>query len=185
MVFGEASALAVIVLVGYAVAGLALQHVAYILQYGSLFASVRRWLERKACSRRSPRPLRWACAKLRELVACQVCCITQLALWFCAAPLTALAVSWGGSRPFGLAPGFATWFYVLVALGIAFSTAAVGVMCWDVARMVGRGTEAVILFLRAKKDAAEAEVRLGRFATDPQEEKRWRAAPPVNTRAFG
>ena len=34
----------------YLIAGLALQHAAYILQYGSVFDAFRRWLERTACA---------------------------------------------------------------------------------------------------------------------------------------
>ncbi len=161
-----ATAAAIGLLVGYLATGLALQHGAYILQYGSLFASLRKWLETKACARNSTPLLRWLCAKIRELLACQLCSITQLALWFCAVPLTALAVWWGGSRPFGLTPALAVLAYVLFGLLVAFSTAAVGLMCWDVARMVGRGTEAVVLYLRAKKEAAEAQARLVKNAPD-------------------
>lgn len=156
-----ATAVAFVLVTGlaYGVAGLALQHGAYILQYGSLFDPLRRWLEAKACSPRSPRLSRWACARLRELFACQLCTITQLALWFCALPVTSFAVWWGGARPLGLAPALAFAAYALLALGVAFSTAAVGLICWDLARLVGRGTDALVLYLRAKKDAAEAEAR--------------------------
>ncbi len=158
----SASTAAVGLAIAYVVVGLALQHGAYILQYGGILSSFRKWLERKACSPRSPRLTRWLCAKVRELLGCQVCSITQLALWFCAAPVTVLAIWSGGARPFGLAPALAVWAYVLIALAVTFSTAAVGVMCWDVARMVGRGTEALILYLRAKKETAEAEAQLHR-----------------------
>jgi hypothetical protein len=154
MSLAAAAAAAVLVLTGYLVAGLALQHAAYILQYGSVFDSSRGWLERKACAAVSPRPLRWLCRCVRELIGCQLCSITQLAIWFCALPVTAAAVELGGSRPLGLSPALAAWAYALLFLGVAFSTAAVGLVCWDVARLVGRGTDAAVLLLRAKKDAA-------------------------------
>jgi hypothetical protein len=150
-------ALALLIVVAYGLAGLALQHAAYILQYGSIFDPLRRWLERTACAPGSPRIARWACAHARELVGCQLCSITQLSIWFCAVPATTLAARWGGLRPLGLAPALAVGAYALLGAGIAFSTAAVGLLCWDLARFVGRGTDALVLFLRAKKEAAEAE----------------------------
>jgi hypothetical protein len=156
MSLSTAAAAAVIVLTGYLVAGLALQHAAYILQYGSVFDSLRGWLDRKACAADSPRLLRWLCRCVRELIGCQLCSITQLAIWFCALPATAAAVELGGSRPLGLSPALAAWAYALVFLGVAFSTAAVGLVCWDVARLVGRGTDAAVLLLRARKDAEAA-----------------------------
>jgi hypothetical protein len=155
--------LAVLALVPvYLIAGLALQHAAYILQYGSVFESFRRWLERTACAPGASRALRFACRWGRELVTCQLCSITQLAIWFCALPATALALAALGSHPFGLSPALAAMGYGLLFLGVAFSSAAVGLACWDVARMVGRGTEAVVLHLRARKEAAEVEARLRR-----------------------
>ncbi len=104
MNLAAAASAAILALTGYLVAGLALQHAAYILQYGSVFDSARRWLERKACSTGAPRRLRWLCSHVRELVACQLCSITQLAIWFCALPVTAAAVELGGARPLGLSP---------------------------------------------------------------------------------
>lgn len=156
---GNTLAFVVLITGGYAVAGLALQHGAYILQYGSLLDPLRRWLERQACSRRSSSLARWACAQVRELFACQLCAITQLALWFCAVPVTTLAVWRGGPRPLGLAPALAVGGYALLGLAVTFSTAAVGLACWDLARLVGRGSDALILYLRAKKEAAEAQTR--------------------------
>jgi hypothetical protein len=155
----NAAAFAVGIVVAYAVAGLALQHGAYVLQYGSLFDPLRRWLERKACAPGSPRLTSWACARVRELFACQLCAITQLALWFCAVPVTTLAAWWGGLRPLGLAPALAVAAYALLGLAVTFSAAAVGLICWDLARFVDRGSDAVILYLRARKDAAEAQAR--------------------------
>jgi hypothetical protein len=148
------------VALAYLLAGLALQHGAYILQYGSVFAGLRGWLERTACAPGASRSLRWLCRWGRELVTCQLCSITQMAVWFCALPATAFTISALGSRPLGLPPWLAAWGYVLMFLGVTFSTAAVGLLCWDLARMVGRGTEAVVLYLRARKDAAELETRL-------------------------
>ena len=159
MNLAAAESAVVLTLTGYLVAGLALQHAAYILQYGSVFDSARRWLERKACSTGAPRPLRWLCRHVRELVACQLCSITQLAIWFCALPVTAAAVERGGARPLGLSPALGAWAYALLFLGVAFSTAAVGLLCWDVARLVGRGSDAAILLLRARKDAVSATYR--------------------------
>jgi hypothetical protein len=155
MSLAAAASAAVLVLTGYLVAGLALQHAAYILQYGSVFDALRRWLDRRACSPGSPRLLRWLCGRVRELIACQLCSITQLAIWFCALPVTAAAIELGGARPFGLSAGVAAWGYGLLFVCVAFSAAAVGLLCWDVARLVGRGTEAAVLLLRARKDAAE------------------------------
>src|SRR3972149_646284 len=53
----------------YLVVGLALEHAAYIIQYGSIFQPQRNWAMRV-----SPR---W----LGELFYCQLCTITQLAFW--------------------------------------------------------------------------------------------------------
>jgi len=156
MTLAGAADAAVLVPTGYVLVGLALEHAAYILQYGSVFSSPRRWLERKACSPQAPRLARWLCARVRELIGCQLCSITQLAIWFCAAPATVVAIQLGGARPLGLSPAVAAWVYALLFLGVAFSTAAVGLICWDVARLVGRGTDAAVLYLRARRDAAEA-----------------------------
>lgn len=145
---------------GYAITGLALQHAAYILQYGSVFTSFREWLGRTASDRAANRPLRWLCAQLRELVGCQLCSITQLALWFCALPVTAVALGVGGTRPLGLSPALGALAYLLLALGVMFSTAAAGMICWDLARLVGRGGDALVLYLRARKELAEADLRV-------------------------
>ena len=99
---------------------------------------------------------------LRELVGCQLCSITQLALWFCALPVTALAVGAGGSRPLGLSPALGALAYLLLGLGVMFSTAAAGMICWDLARLVGRGSDALVLYLRARKELAEADLRVAR-----------------------
>jgi hypothetical protein len=151
---------------GYVVAGFALQHAAYILQYGSIFNSLRRWLERKACGPAAGPFSRWVCSKVREAISCQLCSITQLSIYFCAIPATVAAVAWGGSRPFGLTPLLAVWGYLLFGLGVLFSTAAVGLVCWDVARMVGRGSDAIVLYLRARTAAAEAEARVRKLQAD-------------------
>jgi hypothetical protein len=156
MTLAAAASTAVLVLTGYLVAGLALQHAAYILQYGSVFDSLRRWLERKACHAGAPRALRWLCSRVRELIGCQLCSITQLSIWFCAVPVTAIAVELGVVRSLGLSPTLSVSAYALLFFGVAFSTAAVGLMCWDVARLVGRGTDAAVLLLRAKKDTVAA-----------------------------
>jgi hypothetical protein len=162
----NATATAVALTMAYVVTGMALQHAAYILQYGGIFNSFRRWLEAKACAPDSPRLARWLCAKFREMLGCQLCSITQLSLLFCAIPATALAVAFLGSRPFGLSPGVASGAYLLFGLGVMFSTAAVGLACWDFARMVGRGSDALILYLRARTVAAEAEARVRKLQAD-------------------
>jgi len=169
---------------GYVFVGLALQHGAYILQYGSVFASLRRWLEHTACAPGAARPLRWVCRWGRELVSCQLCSITQLALWFCALPATAFGLALGGSRPFGLAPALAAWGYALLFLGVLFSTAAVGLICWDVARLVGRGSDAAVLYLRARKDAAEVEARGREGAGDPARRARRGPGPRAVDRSW-
>ncbi len=161
-----ATATAIGVVTAYVVTGFALQHAAYILQYGSIFESFRRWLEQKACTPGSPRLARWLCAKFREMLGCQLCSITQLALFFCALPVTALAVSVGGRHLFGLSTFLATLAYVLLGLGVMVSTAAVGLICWDVARAVGRGSDALVLFLRARMASAEAEARVRKLQAD-------------------
>ncbi len=142
MVNGTTAAATAIGLVAtYVVTGFALQHAAYILQYGSIFDSFRRWLEERSFAADARPSMRWTCAKFRELIGCQLCAITQLALLFCALPVTAAAVYLGGSRPFGFGPALGSLAYLLLGLGVMFSTAAVGLICWDLARMIGRGAD--------------------------------------------
>jgi len=161
-----ATATAIGIATAYLLAGFALQHAAYILQYGSIFESFRRWLEARACATDASPRARWLCAKFREMLGCQLCAITQLSLFFCALPATAAAVRLLGNRPYGLGPVLAVPAYVVFGLGVMFSTAAVGLICWDVARMVGRGSDALVQFLRARTAAAEAEARVRKLQAD-------------------
>ena len=161
-----ATATAIGIATAYLLAGFALQHAAYILQYGSIFESFRRWLEARACADNASPRARWLCAKFREMLGCQLCAITQLSLFFCALPATAAAVRLLGNRPYGLGPVLAVPAYVVFGLGVMFSTAAVGLICWDVARMVGRGSDALVQFLRARTAAAEAEARVRKLQAD-------------------
>ena len=110
----------------YLVVGLALEHAAYIIQYGSIFDRQRAWLTRHS---------RW----LGELVYCQLCTITQLAFWWIALPL-----AWIG-RDIVVAYPVAS---VVGLVMVWFSVAAVGLACYDIMRLVGRGTDALVLLAR-------------------------------------
>ena len=118
-------------------AGVAFQHIAYILQYGSIFELHRNWLSQHP---RRPHGLQWVRAKTFELVMCQLCTTTQLSFWLWALPLI-----WVGS-PIQSAVGTAMAFPI-----VWFSQAAISLAMWDLARLFGRGTDALILAARALK----------------------------------
>jgi hypothetical protein len=119
---------------GAVLGAFAYQHMAYIVQYGSIFNSPRAWL---ACRVDS-----WLCCKLHELVTCQLCTITQLALW-----LWALPVLW-----IGYGQGIRLTYLVVAAPVVWFSEAAFGLAAWDLMRLIGRGSDALIWALRKESE---------------------------------
>ena len=110
--------------------GMAYSHIAYLLQYGSIFNAQRTWLARA----REPSLKR----KILEGIMCQVCCITQLTLW-----LWTLPILW-----FGYDHGVALKYLVVGTPIVWFSEAALGLASYDLFRLVGRGSEALIQRLR-------------------------------------
>lgn len=132
----------------YVIVGLALQHAAYILQYGSIFQRPRNWLREYCDCDTHPVLCRWFCGLIRDAIMCQVCCITQLVFWCWTLPLTVCGVvaihTSFPAVPLPLVGSGA----VLVGGMLWFSQAAVGVACWDIMRLIGRGTDAIIKQLR-------------------------------------
>jgi hypothetical protein len=116
-----------------ALAALALQHMAYILQYGSIFEPLRDWLGWREASGH------WFWGQLYQMVMCQLCCTTQLCLWLWAIPQLIL----GNIVSDSLGP-----YLGLVVLW--FSEAALALASWDVMRLIGRGSDALIL--RARRE---------------------------------
>lgn len=134
------------VLLASLVVGLGTEHAAYILQYGSLFDSLRKSLRDWACKDEASGLLRWLCAKVVEMIHCQLCCITQLTLWLVVVPASVVVLP---TLPY-------PWWVLAPAVLVAwFAQAAVGLACWDVARLIGRGTDAAVLALRAKQKEIE------------------------------
>ena len=112
--------------------GFAIQHAAYIIQYGSIFGGCREFVKHQcACSNPI---LRWLWTKLDELIHCQLCTITQLTLWWWTLPLAYL----------GYRVGVPLLWVVYLSTFAWFAQAAIALACWDLMRLVGRGTEALI-----------------------------------------
>lgn len=109
----------------------AIEHIAYIIQYGSLFDEPRAWVQQR--TERS-----WWWRKVDELIHCQLCTTTQLSFWLWALP----ELVWGWA-PLADLPG---WLRLVV---VWFSQSAFSLLAYDLARFVGRGTDALIW--RARK----------------------------------
>lgn len=103
----------------------AFEHMAYIIQYGSIFERQREWVRRSGSE--------W----MHELIHCQLCTTTQLCLWLWALPM----VWWGTPLALPLPLEF---------MVVWFSQAALSLLAYDIARFVGRFTDALIW--RARKD---------------------------------
>ncbi len=104
--------------------GMGVQHAAYILQYGSIFEPGREWLRCK--------PDNIICRKLREMIMCQLCCITQLTLWCVVLPLSPIV--WQRLGWLALPALFVGWM----------AQAAIGLAVWDVMRFIARTSDALV-----------------------------------------
>ena len=126
----------------FAVLGaLAFQHIAFLVQYGSIFEHLRNKLAWRAMEHFGHRT-HPVYSKLYELIMCQVCMTTQLALWLWAAPLAV----------FYLANRYSLLVSVFAFTIIWFSQAALALAAYDLARLVGRGSDALV---RAAQQLAE------------------------------
>lgn len=157
----------------YVVAGLALQHAAYILIYGSIFESMRKYLADGGECKEFPWVKRFFCRKLHEAIKCQLCTITQLTIWCWAAPITTTAITLGGTNPLAfihisLPLSMTVMVYALLFAGVTFSQAAVGLACWDVMRLIGRGTNALVIRARAESRLAESYLIIHPLPSDRQ-----------------
>ena len=102
----------------------AFEHMAYIIQYGSIFDGPRAWLASQEG---------WAWRKADDLVHCQTCTVTQLALW-----LWALPIALHGT------PAREAVGPVVEFVAVWFSQAAFSLAAYYVARLIGRGSDALI-----------------------------------------
>lgn len=103
---------------------LAFEHMAYIIQYGSIFDTPRAWIDKQQG---------WSWRKLSELCHCQTCTVTQLSFW-----LWALPIALRGTVTLDVIGPVGTM------VAVWFSQSALSLMAYDLARLIGRGSEALI-----------------------------------------
>lgn len=77
---------ALVVVVAWILSIMAIKHIAYILIYGSIFESLRRTLREKSGAGVKG----WIFKKINGMFTCNLCMVTQLALWMFTLPLLCL-----------------------------------------------------------------------------------------------
>lgn len=113
----------------FAVLGLAVRQISFILINGSVFQWLRGLLRRKAYKSSWP----WLWGKGHELFTCNICMTAQVAIWFAGAPITlGVYAKWPHpitaflsiQLPFVVEAGVALWLWFV--LSMAFAGAAMG-----------------------------------------------------------
>lgn len=139
--------------------GVATRQIAYTLIYGSIFTRLRNGVKKMYVVAPEGSWKKWGFELLNELLSCNVCLTTEVAIWFWALPIT-IAVHSIWSHPLEILAGKSVWLGWEIAAGVVLffmlfaAIAALAMLFWVIMDRIAKPGEAQVMYYKEQINLA-------------------------------